>query len=422
MKAKYRVALVIMVCYLVAWLDRMCISMAIPFMMKDLEFSATAAGSIMGAFFLTYSLFQMPGGIVSDKIGPRKVISGALIWWSAFTAFTGMVSSLTNILTVRFLFGIGEGMFPAPVWKTIGNWFNKKERATANSVILSTVALGPAITPIIMAPIIANFGWRAAFYILGAAGFFCALLSWRYLSDTPRQCRDISPQELAEYEAERAAEAATGDTKLAKASLGQLLASPIIWVLFTVWFTLTIAMYGYMTWLPTYLMKVRGLSLMSAGVAASIPFFFAAIGTGISGWIMDKFFKNNGKVLIIIAELLGAFFLYQFFNVADNTAAQIYQCIAAFFLWMALGAFWSVAVLVIPEHLMGSGSGFVNTGGQFGGFIAPIAIGFMIDYFGGNFASGFNVLIGSTILSAAIVALFLNNRKPEANPATSSAV
>jgi len=422
MKAKYRVALVIMVCYLVAWLDRMCISMAIPFMMKDLEFSATAAGSIMGAFFLTYSLFQMPGGIVSDKIGPRKVISGALVWWSAFTAFTGMVSSLTNILTVRFLFGIGEGMFPAPVWKTIGNWFNKKERATANSVILSTVALGPAITPIIMAPIIANYGWRAAFYILGAAGFLCALLSWRYLSDTPRQCRDISPQELAEYEAERAAEAAAGDTKLAKASLGQLLASPIIWVLFTVWFTLTIAMYGYMTWLPTYLMKVRGLSLMSAGVAASIPFFFAAIGTGISGWIMDKFFKNNGKVLIIIAELLGAFFLYQFFNVADNTAAQIYQCIAAFFLWMALGAFWSVAVLVIPEHLMGSGSGFVNTGGQFGGFIAPIAIGFMIDYFGGNFASGFNVLIGSTILSAAIVALFLNNRKPEANPATSSAV
>ena len=422
MKAKYRVALVIMVCYLVAWLDRMCISMAIPFMMKDLEFSATAAGSIMGAFFLTYSLFQMPGGIMSDKIGPRKVISGALVWWSAFTAFTGMVSSLTNILIVRFLFGIGEGVFPAPVWKTIGNWFNKKEHATANSVILSTVALGPAITPIIMAPIIANFGWRAAFYILGAAGFLCALLAWRYLSDTPRQCRDISPKELAEYEAERAAEAATGDTKLAKASLGQLLASPIIWVLFTVWLTLTIAMYGYMTWLPTYLMKVRGLSLMSAGVAASIPFFFAAIGTGISGWIMDKFFMNNGKVLIIIAELLGAFFLYQFFNVADNTAAQIYQCIAAFFLWMALGAFWSVAVLVIPEHLMGSGSGFVNTGGQFGGFIAPIAIGFMIDYFGGNYASGFNVLIGSTILSAAIVALFLNNRKPESTPATSSAV
>lgn len=415
MKAKYRVALVIMICYLVAWLDRMCISMAIPFMMKDLNFSATAAGSIMGAFFLTYSLFQMPGGIMSDKIGPRKVISGALVWWSAFTAITGMVSSLTHILLVRFLFGIGEGVFPAPVWKTIGNWFNKKERATANSVILSTVALGPAITPIIMAPIIANYGWRAAFYILGAAGLVCSFLAWRYLADSPRQSSVITPQELQEHERERASEEAAGDAKLAKASLGQLMASPIIWVLFAVWLTLTIAMYGYMTWLPAYLMKVRGLSLMSAGVAASVPFFFAAVGTGISGWIMDKFFKNNGKILIIISELLGAFFLYQFFNVADNTAAQIYQCLAAFFLWMALGSFWSVAVLAIPEHLMGSGSGFVNTGGQFGGFIAPIAIGYMIDYFGGNYASGFNVLIGSTIISAILVALFLKNRKSEAS-------
>ncbi|HWQ61890.1 MAG TPA: MFS transporter [Negativicutes bacterium] len=414
MKTKYKVALVIMVCYLVAWLDRMCISMTIPFMMKDLNFSATAAGSIMGAFFLTYSLVQMPGGMLSDKIGPRKVISGALIWWSAFTAFTGLVSSLTNILIVRFLFGLGEGVFPAPVWKTIGNWFNKSERATANSVILSTVALGPAITPLIMAPVIAGFGWRAAFYILGIAGLFCALLSWRYLADTPRHHPDISQQELAAYEAERQAEAAAGGSNLAKASLGQLMASPIIWVLFVVWLTLTIAMYGYMTWLPAYLMKVRGLSLMSAGVAASVPFFFAAIGTGIAGWLMDRFFKKNVKVLIVIAELLGAFFLYQFFNVADNTAAQIYQCVAAFFLWMALGAFWSLTVLVIPEHLMGSGSGFVNTGGQFGGFIAPIAIGVMIDYFGGNYAAGFNVLIGSTVLSAVVVTLFVKTNKPVA--------
>ncbi|MDD5170958.1 MAG: MFS transporter, partial [Syntrophales bacterium] len=223
MKAKYRVALVIMICYLVAWLDRMAISMTVPFMMKDLNFSATAAGSIMGAFFLTYSLCQMPGGMLSDRIGPRKVITGALAWWSAFTAFTGAVSSLTNILAVRFLFGIGEGFFPAPVWKTIGNWFNKKERATANSVILSTVALGPAITPLIVAPVIAVFGWRAAFYLLGFAGLVCAVLAWKYMADSPRECRDISTQELAAYEGERAAEAAAGDAKLAKASLRQLM-------------------------------------------------------------------------------------------------------------------------------------------------------------------------------------------------------
>lgn len=232
-----------------------------------------------------------------------------------------------------------------------------------------------------------------------------------YLVNTPREHKGVSKEELAEFEREREADAAASDNAMAKASLGQLMASPIIWVLFFSWLTLTLTMYGYMTWLPAYLMKVRGLSLAKVGIAASMPFFFAAIGTGISGWLADKFFRNNRKALIIIAELSGAFFLFQFFNVADGTMAQIYQCIAAFFLWMALGAFWSLAVLVIPEHLMGSGSGFVNTGGQFGGCLAPIAIGFMIDYFGGNYAAGFNVLIGSTIVSAAIIALFVKNKK-----------
>lgn len=142
MKAKYKVSLVIMLCYLVAWLDRMSISMAIPSIMKDFGFSATMAGTIMSAFFLPYALCQMPGGYLSDRIGPRKVISGALLCWSAFTAFTGMVSSFTSMLVVRFLFGVSEGFFPAPVWKLIGNWFNKKERSTANSIIISTVAWG----------------------------------------------------------------------------------------------------------------------------------------------------------------------------------------------------------------------------------------------------------------------------------------
>lgn len=262
-----------------------------------------------------------------------------------------------------------------------------------------------------MAPVLAFYGWRMAFYLLGGLGLICVLLAWRYLSNTPQEHPGIAKKELAEHEIEREADAITMDKTLAKASLRQLMASPIIWVLFLSWLTLTISMYGYMTWLPAYLMKVRGLSLAKVGFAASMPFFFAAIGTGISGWLLDKFFRNNRKALIIIAELLGAFFLYQFFNVADNATAQVYQCVAAFFLWMALGAFWSLAVLVIPEHLMGSGSGFVNTGGQFGGFLAPMAIGFMIDYFGGNFAAGFNVLIGSTIISAAIIALFVKNKK-----------
>lgn len=413
MKTKHKIAIVLMICYVVAWLDRMAISMTVPAMMKDLGFSATAIGTIMSAFFLSYAAFQMPGGYLSDKIGPRKVITGALAWWSLFTALTGAVSSLSAMLVVRFLFGIGEGVFPGPVWKVIGNWFSKKDRATANSIILSTVCIGPAITPLLVAPVLQAYGWRATFYILGALGIVCVILSWLYIANTPKEHKSITQAELAEHEAEVAADAQTADKVLAKASLKQLMASPAIWILFISVLTLTITIYGYLMWLPAYLTKVRGLSLMKVGVLASMPFFIAAVGMGVSGWLSDKYFRHNRKLLVIIAELLGAFFLYKFFNVADLVTAQVYQCIAAFFLYMALGAIWTLPVLMIPEHLMGSGAGFVNTGGQLGGFLAPMAIGYMIDYFGGNYVAGFNVLIVSILISATIVALFVKEAKRE---------
>ncbi|MBP2639463.1 MAG: hypothetical protein H6Q66_414 [Firmicutes bacterium] len=415
MKTKHKVISVVMFCYLVAWLDRMAISMALPSMMKELNMSPTMAGTIMSAFFLGYAAFQMPGGILSDKIGPRKVITGALAWWSVFTAFTGACTSMTSMMVTRFLFGIGEGVFPGPVWRVIGNWFSKKDRATANSFILTTVALGPAITPLIVAPILIAYGWRVMFYILGLAGAVCVVASWLYIANTPKEHKRITQAELDQHNAEVAADALTSDKVMAKASLGQLMASPAIWILFISVLTLTITIYGYLTWLPAYLIKVRGLSLAKAGIAASIPFFFAAIGMAVSGWLSDKYFRNNRKYLVIASELLGAFFLYQFFNVADMATAQIYQCVAAFFLYMALGAIWTLPVLMIPVHLMGSGSGFVNTGGQLGGFLAPLAIGFMIDYFGGDYVAGFNVLIGSSIISAAIVALFVKEKKEVVN-------
>lgn len=413
MKVKYKVAVVVMICYLVAWLDRMAISMAVPAMMKELGWSATSVGTIMSAFFLGYALFQMPGGMLSDKIGPRKVITGALVWWSLFTGLTGAVSSFSAMIVTRFLFGIGEGVFPGPVWKVIGNWFSKKDRATANSLILTTVALGPAITPLLVAPILGAYGWRTLFFILGLMGVGCVIISWLYISNTPQEHKSIPQSELDEHESERAADAQSGDKALAKAFLGQLMASPAIWILFISVLTLTITIYGYLTWLPAYLTKVRGLSLAKVGIAASVPFFFASIGMALSGWLSDKFFSNNRKILVIVSELLGAFFLYQFFNVADMATAQVYQCVAAFFLYMALGAIWTLPVLMIPEHLMGSGAGFVNTGGQIGGFVAPMAIGFMIDYFGGDYVAGFNVLIGSTLISAVIVALFVKEKKQD---------
>src|SRR3954462_6207643 len=125
MKPSSKVGLVLMISYLVAWLDRMAINMAMPFMAKDLSVGADKIGWILSAFFAGYALCQIPGGLLADRIGPRKVILIALGWWTIFTCLTGVVSGLAMLLVVRFLFGVGEGLFPASVWKVIGQWFTR---------------------------------------------------------------------------------------------------------------------------------------------------------------------------------------------------------------------------------------------------------------------------------------------------------
>ena len=127
MKASYKVGAVLVLCYLVAWLDRMAIALTLPSMEADIGLDPQTKGFIISAFFVGYALCQVPGGILADRFGPRRVIIGALVWWSVFTSVTGAMWSVASMLVARFLFGMGEGVFPASVWKVIAQWFSKKE-------------------------------------------------------------------------------------------------------------------------------------------------------------------------------------------------------------------------------------------------------------------------------------------------------
>jgi sugar phosphate permease len=407
MKTSHKVILAVLLCYLVAWLDRMAISMALPYIAKEFELSATALGGILSAFFLGYAGFQIPGGWLADKFGSRRVITWALAIWSVFTMLTGAVSNMTQMLWVRFVFGAGEGAFPGPVWKIVGTWFSKKDRGTANSCVLTSTTLGPALTPLIVAPLIALYGWRSVFYILGALGILCVIISWRYVVDKPEQFPGISAEEIQQIKADREADEAASanlESSIApKTSFWDLMKEPRIWVMFFGVFFLTVPIWGYMTWLPTYLVKVRGMNLTRMAIAASIPFFVATVGMLLSGWMSDKLFRGRRRYLVVAAELVGAVCLYLFYTTPNAEYALLFQSLAAGFLFMALGSIWALPVIYLPENLMGSGSGFVNTGGQLGGLVAPLAIGMVIDWTGGSYDAAFQLLALSCLISSSII-------------------
>lgn len=416
LKTSYKVGLAVLLCYLVAWLDRMAINMTGSFIRQEFQLGADQFGWILSAFFAGYALFQIPGGMLADRIGPRKVILFALAWWSVFTALTGVVGGLVSMLAVRFLFGIGEGIFPAAVWKVIGNWYTKKNRGTANAVILSSVAFGPAISSLLLGAFLPVLGWRMSFYLLGGAGAVCLLAASLYITNSIQESPKVSREELEEFERDSRSQAATSEQTLEKASFGQLLKSPAIWVLFFVAFIYNLTMYGWLNWLPTYLIEVKKLSLQRTGFVGALPFLCGGIGCTLAGFVSDRWFRGRRKYLVFGCQALGGVCLYLFTQINDPVLYMLAQCIAGFLLFMAAGAIWTLPMILVPPKLMGSGSGFINTGGQIGGFVTNILIGYVIKWNDNDAAAGFHVMLGALVVAALLV-LFGIREQPAPAPA-----
>jgi len=124
----------------------------------------------MSAFFVGYASFQIPGGILADKFGPRKVLSGAILWWSAFTLFTGTVTSLFSMIWIRVFSGSARALLRPATWKACANWSPAKERSATSALMMCSNALGPALAPLFVTAVMAAWGWRAVFYSLTFPG------------------------------------------------------------------------------------------------------------------------------------------------------------------------------------------------------------------------------------------------------------
>jgi MFS family permease len=387
--------------WLFSFLDRMVMSVALPFIGRDLHISATMQGGILSAFFAGYALFQIPGGMLADKFGSRKVMALAISWWSIFTSMTGLVGSYPVMLVCRCVFGLGEACFPGASWKAIATYFPPKERATATAIQSSVNTLGPAIASLVAAGIIAAYGWHAVFISLGFPGLLIALAIWAYFRDNPAKHPHMTSEELAELQAGAAASTAPSATTRAGITFRELLKAPILWQMVLIWFLFDITFWGFVSWLPSYLMKVRKFTLLQTGINGSIPFFVGTVGMLVGGYLSDHL-KGQRKWIFVPNALISAFLLYLTYTVESAQMAVVYQSVSAFFMFIAFAAFWGLVIDAFPAHIMGSGSATVNFGGQVAGFISPFVMGYLIDQAKGSFNGAFIFLIAAIVASAAV--------------------
>src|SRR5215471_17809842 len=181
----------------VTYLDRVCISAAARDISNELHLTTTQLGVALSAFALAYALFEIPSGWLADVIGPRKVLTRIVLWWSAFTMLTGAATGYVSLVVIRFLFGAGEAGALPGASNCIARWFPRSERGKANGVLLFGTRVGGMVSVPLVLQIIRIWGWRASFVIVGSVGLVWAAAWYAWYRDSPTSHPSVSASELA---------------------------------------------------------------------------------------------------------------------------------------------------------------------------------------------------------------------------------
>ncbi len=411
MKYRYVALFALFMIWIVSYMDRMVMATAIPYIALEFNLTPIAVGGVLSAFFFGYATFQIVGGILADKFGARKVMTFAIVWWSAFTAFTGMVNNLATMLWVRAVFGAGEGIAPAATWKACATWSPAKQRALTSGLMLCSNALGPALAPLFVAAVMASIGWRGVFYSLTIPGLLLAAWIWYNMPDNPKDKKGISQAELDELKDDiPVGPAQTGGVKM---TFWEIMKQEAVWKSFFILFFNNMTAWGLSSWLPSFLVQARHLSLAQMGVAASLPYFAGTIGWALGGWLSDGPFKHNRKIPLIASQWVTAVCMYQVYNADTLTSLVVWQTITVFILYIAVGGVFSLPVSAISKEITGRAMGFVNTAGQAAGFLSPLVVGVLVQMSGGgakSFDTTFMYFIACVLISSCFAMFFPKSR------------
>jgi len=384
--AKVTVALLFIV-WLVDYFDRLIMNFALPYIGKEFHLNHTQEGLLISAFFIAYAFSQLPGGVLADKIGTRKIIAIAMIVWSVFTGFTGLAWGFGALLVIRFMFGIGEGVFPGASFKAISERTNPAERMTANGIMLSSNQFGSAVAPLLAAPLIAAIGWRWSFGAAAVAGLACCVAILYFLP--PPDTRKPAPEAQA--------------PPVGKTTTWALFKSPIMFVYVVMFFGVDIIGWGVSTWMPSYLLAARGISIGHSAILVAIPNVVAGVGTILGGKLSDL---ANGRPRLVAAPALAVATAALLLMATSKglTAFISWECVALFGFGLSFMPCLAVPIKTLNGKFAGSAAGMINFGGQMAGVFAPVIMGALIDRF--SYVAAFLFLaLGAVIgLIAAVIA------------------
>jgi ACS family tartrate transporter-like MFS transporter len=415
----------LILCYFVAYLDRVNVSFAKLHMDQALGFSEAAFGLGAGLFFIAYFVFEVPSNIFLERVGARIWIARIMISWGIVSAAFAFIPSITGVTglssntvfyTLRLLLGACEaGFFPGIIFY-LTLWFPAVYRAR----VISFFMLAIPISSIVGAPIsglllnLTGFGldgWQWLFILEALPSVLVGLGVLFYLTDFPRQAHWLQPDEIAWLEGVQATEKRNKE-KVEHLSLFQALTDIRILLCALVYFCLNAASYGVAFFLPT-IIKNFGVSDTQTGLLAALPFVFGAIGMVLFGRHSDRTMERKGHVAV--ALLMSAVGIGLSGLVSNPVLVMVLLCFAQIGVSSVPPMFWPLPASFLTGASAAAGIAAINSLGNLSGFAGPYAMGYLKDMTG-NFTAGLLLLAGSAVLGAVVViALRIDVRREQSS-------
>jgi MFS family permease len=399
LKPTHGVLALLCLMYFITYIDRVNFSTAAIDIQPEFGLNNTELGFIFSAFNYSYFFFQVIGGWIGDRFGPRKTLFACGAVWAAATILTGATGGIITLILVRVLLGLGEGATFPTATLAMQNWVERGKRGFAQGLTHSFARLGNAITPPVVAFLMVAVTWRGSFVVVGCASLIWVIAWVWYYRDDPKDHPDITPEELTALPEPR------------RGPRPQIPWGPLAKRIWPV--TLTYFCYGwclaiYLSWLPLFFKKSYNLDLKQSAIFSFGVFLAGVVGDSIGGIASDLVLRRTGNIRfarlsVILVGFVGALLsLVPLLLTRDLAIVGICLSAGFFFFELIIGPIWSIPMDIAPKY-SGTAAGMMNSGSALAAAVSLPISGYLIDITGSRVLP-FTMLIG--ILAVGAVAAF----------------
>ena len=371
------VLLLLCLMYLLTYIDRVNVSTASNVFEKELNLNKTQVGFIFSVFAYPYLIFQIIGGYLGDRFGPRKILTVCSLIWALATILTGFVNGFVTMVIARLVLGFGEGATFPTATSAMARWTRPVDRGFAQGITHAFSRVGNSLTPPMVVGLMALTGWRGSFIALGIASCIWVVFWYFLFRDNPADHPRISQAELSELPPYVSTATKLGRVPWQSLVLRML---PVTFVYFCYGWTLWL----YLSWLPQYFKNRYSLDLKDSALFATGVFFAGVIGDALGGVVSDLILRKTRDLqmarrnLVVICFLCSLVCMIPLFLTKNLTILAVCLAAAFFFAEMTIGPMWAIPMDIAPRYA-GSASGIMNCGSALAAILSPVTFGYIID-------------------------------------------